>query len=456
MPRLAAWGLSLLLAAGMLIPSSGLAFADVRKSDVIFGKTVDSRGLSVVQCPDIEAEYAAVLSSDGDIFFERAADEPVKIASITKIMTALVALDYASSDTLVYVSQRAANVGESSASLQAGDSLSFEDALRGLMISSGNDASIALAETIGSIISGGSLEGEEAEQVFVDAMNAKAEELGLIDSYFTNPHGLDFGMYEGEQHSCALDVATLACEAMKNDTFRQIVASSQASISVLHYDGTVGELHLETTNALLDVYEGNCGVKTGITESAGYCFAGAIHRGETEIYTVILKGDNENSRFIDTESLGDWAFSHLISFPLVHSEKTVRAKFNGETQDIPIVAEVAHSDWIDKRVKASIADPFQEIPIFDLKGNIYQTIEYYTITGDVHEGDVVGSITFKQRDEELIRLDLVAYEDLAAPSFLEGCKIWWKRFVGSFAGKAKVADSILLNKIPLIDSKFVE
>ena len=121
--------LSCVLAAALafsLALAPGAALADVRKADVVLGQTVDARGLSIAQCPSIDAEYALVMDSEGTVYFERNATSPTQIASITKVMTAVVALDAvergeATLDTKVTVSERAAHVGESSAGLAAGD-----------------------------------------------------------------------------------------------------------------------------------------------------------------------------------------------------------------------------------------------------------------------------------------------------------------------------------------------
>ena len=126
------------------------AFADVRGTDEILGASVEARGLPAVACPNITATFALVMDDEGTVLFSRGALERSHIASITKIMTAIVALDSGVPlDSTVTVSQEAASVGESSASLWAGDTLTLEAALAGLMIPSGNDAAIAIAETLG-------------------------------------------------------------------------------------------------------------------------------------------------------------------------------------------------------------------------------------------------------------------------------------------------------------------
>jgi D-alanyl-D-alanine carboxypeptidase (penicillin-binding protein 5/6) len=447
--------LTLLLCASLIlgVPGTREAFADVRKADIVLGTSVDSRGLSLAQCPSIEAQYAIVMDSEGKVYFDRNAYAPIQIASITKIMTALVALENSTSETVVVVSERAASIGESSASLQEGDVLSFDAALKGLMLSSGNDAAVAIAECVGERLSGGTAKGLAAEKVFVERMNAKAAEMGLTDTVFRNPHGLDDGEYEGDQHSCASDVALMARAAMQYESFRTVVGTAVASITVTHADNSQEAFELISTDWLLGQYEGACGIKTGFTDAAGYCFAGAVNRGGDYLYAVALKSTDEESRFADTATLFDWYYAHQVDYALAHSDHTTTREYQGQVENVPLVAEVAHTGWIDKRVKATLADPAQEIAIFDLNGNINQTIQYKELTGDIRTGDVVGSITFKQRNDLLLTVDIVACEDLRAPDFFQGIGIWWDRFFRGFSGQPQVAESVLINQTPLVDDR---
>ena len=155
------------LCTALLVPATALA--EVRKADVIAGATVEERGLTVAECPSVDAEHAILVGSDGTVYFERDADSASRIASITKVMTAIVAIDNAPDDLFVAVSDAAAEVGESSANLQAGDVMSFDAALKALLVPSGNDAAIALAESVGAamIVNDPSL-GNDPVAVFVE------------------------------------------------------------------------------------------------------------------------------------------------------------------------------------------------------------------------------------------------------------------------------------------------
>ena len=298
------------------------AHAEVRKADLIMGQSVEERGLSVSSAPSIDAAYAMVVDADGTVYFERDADTETKIASITKVMTAIVALDEAQEGTTVTVSATAAAVGESSAELLEGDVLSLPDAIKALLVMSGNDAAEAIAETVGGQLleAQGQASSDPATcvEAFVAAMNDKAAEIGMEHSLFCNPHGLDDGEYTGDHHSTARDVATMVSYAMRNQTFRDSVDSPTDTIAVQR-DGAEATLTLESTDLMLGEYEGACGVKTGFTDAAGNCFAGAVNRGAGDVYAIVLHSTDETQRFTDTEALFDWYFEHCVTYQLAHA-----------------------------------------------------------------------------------------------------------------------------------------
>lgn len=432
------------------------AYADVRKADVILGETVDSRGLSVATCPSIDAEYALVMDAEGTVYFERNALNATKIASITKVMTGIVALDSAPLDTLITVSPTAANVGESSAQLIVGDVLTLKDALKALLVSSGNDAAEAIAETLGAkfLAEQGTTNAtpEQSVQAFVARMNEKSTELQLQDSVFSNPHGLDDGVYAGNQHSCAADVSTMVQYGMKNQAFRDSVNQKIAPISVSR-GGAKVTLELTSTDELLDVFEGACGVKTGFTDAAGYSFAAASNRGEGDLYAVVIHSTSEQQRFTDAATLMQWVFDHDIEYPLVHSSKTIPATIEGSASSVPLVAYVAQTDWVDATVAATIKDPDATASVFDINGNISQSVQYKTVSGSVHAGDTVGTIFFKQRNNVVATAELIACEDALAPNIFESIGVWWDRLVRGFSGQPTVAESVLVNETPLLVDK---
>ena len=450
--RIAALVAMLFLAVSLAFP--GIAQADVRKADVIMGDTVDARGLSVVDCPDVVGDYAFVMDEAGTVYFERDADAEVPIASITKVMTAVVALDSAPLDTTITVSEAAAAIGESSAELQAGDSMPLSQALVALMVPSGNDAAQAIAESVGALLlQNQGLDATDPDtccQAFVDAMNAKAQELGMTHTVYRNPHGLDDGEFTGDQHSSARDVATLAAYAMKKQEIRDVTASDTAICTVSREGKSVG-IELTSTDELLNVYEGACGIKTGYTDGAGACFAGACNRGDGDLYSVVLHAPDEWTRFADTQNLWDWVYDNRVTYPLTNSTQTTVDERNGET--VPLVAEVAAGAWINKTVDATLANPNATATVFALSGNVSQSVEYKDLRKNVKAGDVVGTITYKQHNEVIATMDMVATETVAAPNVFQGIGIWWNRLLSGISGSQKVADSVFYNDSMIINDK---
>lgn len=450
-----AWIMAL-VACALVFPGS--AFADVRSDDIVLGTEASARGLSTADLPNIDANYAYLISDDGTVYYERDADTQTHIASVTKVMTALVALEYGDMDTTtITVSKEAASIGESSASLQAGDTLTLETALKAMMICSGNDAAQAIAESLGSTVrdqlidAGDDAVPDGAYDAFIYAMNKKAADLGMNNSLFANPHGLDFGAYDEDMYSSAHDVALMCQAAMEYDVFRSIVATDSETITVTR-SGEQAHVKLESTDILLGTYEGACGIKTGYTEKAGECFAGAVELEDGHLlYAIVLDSKSESSRFKDATTLDDWVIDNTIAYPLAHSDETTTYEGeNGESVTVPVIARVAHSGWTDKTFKATLADPEATVEVFSLEGNVSQEVVFDDVSGDVHIGQKVGTVNFYQHNKVVASVDLVAAEECPAPSIFEGIGIWWTRLTSGFSGAQTVAQSTIVNTTPLI------
>ena len=428
------------------------AFGDVRKADVIVGSTVEERGLTVAQCPSLDAEYATLVDADGEVLFERNAETETQIASITKVMTAIVALENAKDGTFVAVSEDAATIGESSAGLQQGDVMDMDAALKALLVPSGNDAALAIAETVGGqiLVSDPSM-GDSPVAAFVAAMNAKAAEIGCTNTIYENPHGLDDGEFAGNLHSTAADQAKVAKCAMSNDKIREIVSGGSTTITV-DRDGSKEKVELETTDELLEMYEYTIGIKTGVTDLAGPSFMGAANKDGRELYAIILGSSDEHQRFVDCMSLFEWGFDHVCEVPLASSSQQTNATIGGSSATVPVLAEVSHGDWIDKTVKATIGDPEAKIFVFDFEGNVSQSVEFDDLTGTVNAGDRVGTIQYKQKNEVVASRDLIACETVEAPNGIDAIGIAWQRFIGGFNGSPSRAESKIYNVMPIINN----
>lgn len=385
------------------------AGAQVSTADAVCGKTAASRGIAEGDLPDIEARAAYVMGKDGTVYYGRCADEQVKIASITKVMTAILTLENTKDAEVITVGDDAANVGESTAGLVSGDRLTVEQALRGLMIPSGNDAAIALAEFVGKRLDP---KTKDAQATFVAAMNKRAKELGCTDTVFENPHGLDFDEWAGNMHSTAHDVALMMQHAMTFDTFRSTIASTDSWIEVTGADGTDHSHSMDAHNYLLG-QDGNIGGKTGTTDDAGYCFTAAYDRDGDEVYTVVLGSTTTDQRFDDTATLADWYYGHRVTVALAAGAQKKTANGN------PLMARVAQTDWTDKTVDATLADPAQTVSVFSLAGDLKESASYENVSGTVHVGDKVGTVTLKQGGKKIAKADLVADEEAAGPNPIE-------------------------------------
>ena len=414
-----------------------VAGAQVLTTDIVCGKTADVRGITAENLPDIDATNALVMGKDGTVYYARGADEQVKIASITKVMTAILTVENCKMDEKVTVGNAAATVGNSTAGLLEGDELTVEQALRGLLIPSGNDAAIALAEYVGKKIDP---KTKDAEATFVKAMNERAKKLGCTGTVFENPHGLDFDEWAGDMHSTAHDVALMMQEAMKNDTIREVVASEDSWIEVTGADGSDHSHSMDTHNVLLG-QDGNIGGKTGTTDDAGYCFTSAYNRDGDEIYTVILNSTTTGQRFTDTATLANWYYGHKVTVAIANTqEKTA----NGN----PLMARISQTDWTDKTIDATLADPDARATAFSLAGKVTEKVSYDDLSGTVHVGDKVGSVTLKQDGTKIAVMDLVADEEGTGPNPIEWLLVKLDRLGRRIDNRPLTAESETVAKAP--------
>ena len=428
-------GLACAVALVAGIPS--VAGAQVLTTDNICGKAADARGIAAEDLPDIDASNAFVMGKNGTVYYARSADEQVKIASITKVMTAILAVENCKMDEKITVSNAAATVGNSTAGLLEGDEFTVEQALRGLMIPSGNDAAIALAEHVGKKLD---LKTKDAVATFVKAMNERAKKLGCTGTLFENPHGLDFDEWAGDMHSTAHDVALMMQEAMKDDTIREVMASKDPWIEVTGADGSDHSHSLDTHNVLLG-QDGNIGGKTGTTDDAGYCFASAYNRDGDEIYTVVLNSSTTDQRFADTATLASWYYDHKVTVEIANTQKKTA---NGN----PLMARVSQTDWTDKTIDATLADPTAQATVFSLAGEVTEKVSYDDLSGTVHVGDKVGSVTLKQDGTKIAVMDLVADEEGTGPNPIEWLLVKLDRLGRRIDNRPLTAESETVAKAP--------
>lgn len=237
---------------------------------------------------EVTAEAAVVMDAEsGMVICQRDAFTPRPPASLTKVMTAVLALEKAPLETVCIVSREAAQTGESHIGLAIGEELTLENLLYGALLRSGNDACVAIAENVGG-----------SAEHYVKMMNLKAGLIGCRNTHFTNTNGLP----DDEHYSTCYDLALITRYALQNEQFRKMVAAQNYTIEWL----SGRRMSVRNTNRLLYLYDGAIGVKTGTTNAAGQCLIAAAERDGVCYIAVVLKSQN---RFADCIKLLDYAFS---------------------------------------------------------------------------------------------------------------------------------------------------
>lgn len=291
-----------------------------------FGAALLAAGAPVSHAEDtpveVSARSAVLLAADtGSVLFEKNCFAQLPMASTTKIMTALLTLEEADrlGDPVVEITEEMVAVEGSSMGLLAGDKIALSGLAAGMLLASGNDAANAAA-----IYLAGSLEQ------FVESMNQRAKKIGMENTHFATPSGLDGESADGLGHySTAYDMALLAREALENETFRELCSSSSYRVK---FAEPVKEVSYTNHNKLLTQYEGCIGVKTGYTKQAGRCLVSAAERDGTVLIAVTLNAPDDWS---DHTLLLDYGFSQMESYSLMGGDVRGRVPVVGsESQTI--------------------------------------------------------------------------------------------------------------------------
>ncbi|MGG3883672.1 D-alanyl-D-alanine carboxypeptidase family protein [Brevibacillus panacihumi] len=255
--------------------------------------------------PNISAESAALIDvASGRILYSKNGDKKMRIASLTKTMTAIVAIEMGQLKDEVTVPPEAVGVEGSSIYLKKNEKLTLEELLYGLMLRSGNDAAVTVATHVGGSVPG-----------FVYLMNEKAALIGMTHTNFTNPHGLD----DSNMHySTAEDMALLSAYALRNPVFRQIVSTKVKDIS---WEGEEYNRRLLNKNKLLHLYNGADGVKTGYTKLAKRCLASSATRDGRQLAAITLNAPDD---WNDSAQMLDWGFRHFAMKEFVQYGETIQ------------------------------------------------------------------------------------------------------------------------------------
>lgn len=253
--------------------------------------------------PKVYATAAVLIESkSGAILYAKNADLRRAPASTTKIMTAIVALEKGNLNKIITVSPRAARTGGSTIHLKPGDRLSLKELLEGVMLRSGNDGSMAVAEGVAGSI-----------QNFTELMNLKAKEIGAVNTNFRNPHGLR----SPSHYTTALDLALMARYGLANRFFADLVKKKTA---LLEWEERRKSVEVRNTNRLLWYLEGADGVKTGTTNEAGHCLVASATRDQKQLIAVVL---NSGDRWGDSQRLLEYGFQEFDILKIADAKRAV-------------------------------------------------------------------------------------------------------------------------------------
>ena len=256
--------------------------------------------------PTINSKSAIIYDRiSGSILFGKNENQKRKMASTTKIMTAIIVLERCNLDDIVTVSSKAAGTSGSRLGLQTNDKISVRDLLYGLLLCSGNDAAVALAEYVGGDLSG-----------FANLMNKKSNSLELTSTHFITPHGLD----NDNHYTTAYELAIITNYALKNESFYNFVSTKNYTVTINGNPKT-----LSNTNELLGNLNGVYGVKTGFTNGANRCLVTAVKRDNMDLICIVLGADTKKDRTKDSIQLIEYAFKN---YTMINIREKIMTEFN--------------------------------------------------------------------------------------------------------------------------------
>ncbi len=329
----------------------------------------------------------------GTVLFEENADEPLPMASITKLMGLLLvgeAIEKGelSRDDMLTCSDYAKTMGGSEIWLKAGEQMLVDDLLKAVLIGSANDAMVVLAEKLGG-----------TEEGFVKLMNQKAAELGLKNTHFINCTGFD----EEGHYTSARDVATLALELQ---AYPELLEYAMVWMDSLRN----GETMLVNTNRLVRFYEGCTGLKTGTTDGAGHCLCATAKRGELELCAVVLGCKSSDGRFEATKELLNYGFGNYCVYKAEEPVLEPLTVIHGTAEQVKLKATPPESIVLTKEAAADLT---VEIPQLE------------EITAPVSEGQQLGEVRLIFGGKDIVSWPIVAAETVEELSFTKCWNLLW-------------------------------
>ncbi len=393
--------------------------------------------------PELKSQYALLTDQKtGKVLYEKNSHQKAYPASLTKILTALLILENVDLKENVTVGKEIGLVEQdaSDAGLFEGEKLTGAELLWALMLPSGNDAAYTAGVYIARKKTGNSSMGiPEAVKYFSELMNSRAREIGAKESNFVNPDG-----YPDDNHySTAYDMALISREAMKLDFFKEVVSTYSYE---KNYDtgSKKGSITWYNKNLLINkkskyYYEYAKGIKTGHTNAAGYCLAAYAEMDDRAFISVVMKGDSEETRCLDTTALFQYTFSNFKHHTFVKKGEAVSTakvvrKYFGDSVDLNIVSGTEYTDILMEKDIASVKRTIEWDKSL-LKPGEADTAQI-KLVGPISDGQVVGKIKYTLDGAVLSESDLVASGDALKGDFTD-------RIV-------KILDGVIAHKIVIL------
>lgn len=347
---------------------------------------IESTSSITSEIPSINSKSAIVIDrTSKNILFAKNESNTCKMASTTKIMTAVIVLENSNLNETVIISKNASSVGGSVLGINENDKITVLDLLYGLLLKSGNDSAIALAEHVG-----GNLEN------FSDMMNKKALELSLNNTHFITPHGLD----NDNHYTTAYELALLTDYALKNQTFYNIVSTKNYTITINN-----SSKNITNTNELLGNLPGIYGVKTGFTNGANRCLVTACKRNNLDIICVVLGCDTKKLRSQDSIKLIEYTFNTYEMFDI---EKYVYQIFDNWklTNQDKITINKAKTNNLELKIKDF---NYKLVPVKkSYIKNILSSIDCkYTIDSPINNNTNIGNLFVKIDEDKILCFEII-------------------------------------------------
>lgn len=386
--------------------------ADDVDNEADFENTIEVTASNVSELPKINSRrYIVYDRISKSMIIGKNEDVKSAMASTTKIMTTTVILEKADLNATVTISAKAGETGGSRLGLKRGDKASVKDLLYGLMLRSGNDAAVALAEHVGGSV-----------KEFAELMNEKAAELGLTNTHFVTPHGLD----DPNHYTTALELAKLTDYAMDNETFARIVGTKSTTIYINNQPRQINN-----TNELLGVLNGVVGVKTGFTNNAGRCLVTEIKRNNMDVITIVLGADTKKDRTKDSVNLIEYTFS---KYKMYNLEEQIIEEFNkwkniNEKRILIIKGKQSNPKLALGTIEKAT------IPICDDDKIEYSINALTEVGAPLEQWNVMGTLTVKLNGEILENIDIVNVNEVQKRDWKDYFRIVlntygnWKNFI---------------------------